>query len=83
MELIKQGIVPPEESKAPPSKYKTLRNGILVIGIAIGLGVGLIIGKTLNLGEDNMFWSVAPCILFSLGLAYLIFYMMVKNKDFE
>jgi hypothetical protein len=80
MELIKQGIVPPMEEKTP-NKYKTLRNGILSFGIALGLGIGLLIGWKLELNEDAMFWSVAPSILLFLGLAYVVFFMLVRKQN--
>lgn len=83
MELIKQGIAPPEDAKSIPNKYKTLRNGILILGVALGLVIGLLVGKNLNLNEDNMFWSVAPSILLFLGLSYILFYFVVKNKDLD
>lgn len=83
MELIKQGIVPPEsEQSSIPNRYRALRNGILCIGIAIGLLLGLLVSYTMNLNEEDAFWVVASGILLFLGLAYVVFYMMTnKVKD--
>lgn len=84
MELIKQGIIPPEQTKPTPNKYRSLRNGILCIGIALGLIIALIISYVMHLDEDHAFWVVASGILLFLGLGYVVFYLMVKNKkEFE
>ncbi len=84
MELIKQGIIPPEQTKPTPNKYRSLRNGILCIGIALGLIIALIISYVMHLDEDQAFWVVASGILLFLGLGYVVFYLMVKNKkEFE
>ncbi|MFC4674869.1 DUF6249 domain-containing protein [Dysgonomonas termitidis] len=80
MELIKQGIIPPDQRKPTPNKYRSLRNGILCIGIALGLIIALIISKTMNLSEDQAFWVVGSGVLLFLGLAYVTFYMLVKDK---
>lgn len=84
MELIKQGIIPPEQTKPTPNKYRSLRNGILCISIALGLIIALIISYVMHLDEDQAFWVVASGILLFLGLGYVVFYLMVKNKkEFE
>lgn len=82
MELIKQGIMPAEQSKPTPNKYRSLRNGILCIGIALGLITSLIICQAMELSEDVGFLVVASGILLFLGIAYVVFYMLV-NKDKE
>lgn len=82
MELIKQGIMPAEQSKPTPNKYRSLRNGILCIGIALGLIISLIICQAMELSEDAGFLVVASGILLFLGIAYVVFYMLV-NKDKE
>lgn len=81
MELIKQGIIPPEQqSKPTPNKYRSLRNGVLCIGIALGLIISLIISYQMKLSEDEAFWVVAPATLLFLGVAYIAFYLLVKDK---
>lgn len=82
MEMIKQGIIPSEENKGVPNKLKSLRNGIVLVGVAIGLITGLLVSESLNLNEDDSFWAVAPCVLFFLGLSYLIyFFLSGKMKE--
>lgn len=84
MELIKQGIVPPEQTKPTPNKYRSLRNGMLCIGIAVGLIIALLISYFMKLDEDEAFWVVASGILLFLGLGYVAFYLIVKDKqDFD
>ncbi|SBW01554.1 DUF6249 domain-containing protein [uncultured Dysgonomonas sp.] len=80
MELIKQGIIPPDQTKPTPNKYRSLRNGILCVGIALGLIIALIISRVMELGEDEAFWVVASGILLFLGIAYVTFYALVKDK---
>lgn len=80
MELIKQGIIPPDQTKPTPNKYRSLRNGILCVGIALGLIIALIISRVMELGENEAFWVVASGILLFLGLAYVTFYILVKDK---
>lgn len=83
MEMIKQGIAPSESTKSVPNKYRTLRSGMLVLGIALGLGGGLLVGRNLGMTQDNMFWAVAPGILLGLGIAYVAFFIIVKDKNFD
>lgn len=80
MELIRQGIVPPEETKPTPNKYRSLRNGILLVGIALGLIISLIVSYQMDFDEDSAFFVVAPTVLLFLGLGYLLFYLLVRNK---
>lgn len=82
MELIRQGIIPPDESKSKtiPNKFRSLRNGILLVGIAIGLIISLSISYYNGFEEDEAFFVVAPAVLLFLGLGYLLFYLLVRNK---
>lgn len=83
LELIKQGIVPATQAKPTPNKYRSLRNGFLCVGIAIGLILGLILKTVLSLSEDTGFFILAACILLFLGLAYILFYLVTKDKNFD
>lgn len=80
MELIKQGIVPPPQSKPTPNRYRSLRNGFLCVGIALGLIIGNIAETYLALQER---YTMAACVLLFLGLAYILFYFVTKDKDLE
>ncbi len=81
MALIEQGIIPPEGSQSTPNKYRSLRNGILMVGIAIGLIISLIISYRLDLDRERTFLVIAPSVLLFLGTGYLLFYFLVRNKE--
>lgn len=83
LELIKQGIVPATQAKPTPNKYRSLRNGFLCVGIAIGLILGIILKTVLSLSEDTGFFILAACILLFLGLAYILFYLVTKDKNYD
>lgn len=80
MGLISQGIIPPDRAKPTPNKYRSLRNGFLCIGIAIGLISGVILTRTVWPGMQSRFFIIAGCVLLFLGLAYVAFYMVIKDK---
>lgn len=83
LELIRQGIVPATQAKPTPNKYRSLRNGFLCVGIAIGLILGIILKTVFSLSEDTGFFILAACILLFLGLAYILFYLVTKDKNFD
>lgn len=87
MELIKQGIIPPqpERMKPAPNKYRSLRNGFLCIGIGLGIIAGLIIynNSSLDLGKGEYMFVMGASILFFLGIAYVAFFMVVKDKNLD
>jgi uncharacterized membrane protein HdeD (DUF308 family) len=83
MELARQGIIPPnkDEAKPAPNKYRALRNGFLCVGIALGIIISIIVCNTVAFAEQAWeFMVIASCILLFLGIAYLAFYMLVKDK---
>lgn len=80
MALINQGIIPPEQTKPTPNKYRSLRNGFLCIGIALGLIVGMIFSQLAFPDIQWRFFILSGSVLLFLGLAYVAFYMMVKDK---
>lgn len=85
MGLINQGIIPPmdEPRKKIPNRYNSLRNGVILISLGIGIIVGLICANNLALAEDNEFWIIASTIVFFLGLGYLSFFALSKNMPGE
>lgn len=83
IELIKQGIVPADKVKPTPNRYRSLRNGFLCIGIAIGLILGIVLQNVLSLPEDDGFFILGACVLLFLGLAYVLFYLVTKDKNFD
>ena len=93
LELARHGIVPPVQSKPSPNKYRSLRSGILCIGVAVGLILGMIIMSNYKSDEDYSnyivfvdyvkFLIVCSTTIFSLGLSYIIFYFIVKDKNLD
>lgn len=84
MELAKQGIIPPPEVKTAPNKYRSLRNGFLCVGIAIGLALGVFIAPNFALSLDFQYLVISSSVLLFLGLAYVVFFLVVKDKkEFE
>lgn len=83
LELAKHGIVPPTRSKPAPNKYRSLRNGILCIGIALGLIAGLLLttGKMYEYYVE--FLMITTSTIMGMGIAYIAFYLIVKDKDIE
>lgn len=80
MELIKQGIVPAEQPKLAPNKYRSLRNGFLCIGIALGLIIGYLITANTNSSDDAGVLIIGSSVLFFLGLAYVLFFFITRNS---
>ena len=93
IELARHGIVMPERVKPSPNKYRSLRNGILCIGVALGIILGLIIMPYYKSSEDYSNYIVfmdyvkslilCSTTIFSLGLSYLVFYFIVRNKNLD
>ena len=84
MELAKQGIIPPPEVKTAPNKYRSLRNEFLCVGNAIGLALGVFIAPNFALSLDFQYLVISSSVLLFLGLAYVVFYLVVKDKkEFE
>lgn len=82
MGLIQQGIIPPKISKRKqnPNRYTSLRNGIILVAIGIGVSVGIIGTETLVFAENEPFlFAIASTILF-LGIGYLVFFMITRNS---
>lgn len=83
LELARHGIVAPVRPKPSPNKYRSLRNGILCIGIALGIIIGTIIITNNSFQDYIEFLILSSSTIMCLGLAYLGFYLIVKNKNLE
>ena len=81
MALIEQGIIPPNEPKrkSTPNRYRSLRNGIILIALGIGIIVGFLGTNYLVIGEDNPFLFLAASIVLFLGIGFLIFFLITRN----
>ena len=83
LELARHGIIMPERVKPSPNKYRSLRNGILCIGIAIGIVAGLFLTTTKLYDYHIEFMIICSSTILCLGLSYIIFYLIVKDKNME
>ncbi len=81
MSLIAQGIIPEKDVKQrrTPNRLVSLRNGIVLIGIAVGILVGFSISEGMALIEEKAFWIYSSSILLFLGIGYLIYFFVTRN----
>ena len=83
LELARHGIVPPVRSKPSPNKYRSLRSGILCIGIATGLIAGILFTSCRMYVYYVEFLIICSSTILCLGLSYIVFFLIVKDKDME
>ena len=83
LELARHGIVPPVQTNPSPNKYRSLRNGILCIGIAIGLVAGIVLTSCKGYEYYVEFLIICSSTILCLGLSYIVFYLIVKDKNME
>jgi hypothetical protein len=86
MGLINQGIIPPETSKkkSDPNRMISLRNGIVLVSLGIGLIVGILAIENLELDEKGKSSVMASSILVFLGIGYLAYFFLsqkIERKD--
>lgn len=78
MEMIRQGIIL-EEPEKKVNRYVALRNGLLLVGIALGLFVGLLVSE----GRDPfsryfILWTMP--VLFA-GFAFLVYFFIAQKMQ--
>ena len=78
--LIEQGIIPPNESKrkSNPNRYRSLRNGVILIALGIGILVSFLLNNYIETNHSELL-TIAPIILF-LGIGYVAFFLMTKRN---
>lgn len=83
MGLIQQGIIPPNQTKrkSTPNRYRSLRNGVILIALGIGLIVGFAGTNYLIIGEDNPFLFLAASVVLFLGIGYLVFFLITRRSN--
>ncbi|ULB35062.1 MULTISPECIES: DUF6249 domain-containing protein [Proteiniphilum] len=81
MGLINQGIIPPDtpKKKAAPNRLVSLRNGIVLVALGIGIIVGFLCSEYLAIGEGNEFWVTGASVVFFLGIGYLIYFLVTQK----
>ena len=82
MGMIQQGIIPPNETKRQsiPNRYRSLLNGVILIALGIGFIVGFSGTNYLIIGEVNPDLFVVASVVLFLGIGYLVFFLITRNK---
>ena len=86
MAMIEKGIVL-EEPERKTNKFNALRNGLLMIGLALGAVAGIFFDSSLSAASND--WAGFSVVIFTVlggGIAYLIYFfivlkMMEKEKE--
>ena len=80
--MIQQGIIPPNETKRQsiPNRYRSLLNGVILIALGIGFIVGFSGTNYLIIGEVNPDLFVVASVVLFLGIGYLVFFLITRNK---
>lgn len=81
MGLINQGIIPPDspKKKANPNRFVSLRNGIVLIALGIGVIVGFLCSEYLTIAQDNEFWIIGASVVFFLGIGFLVYFLVTQK----
>ena len=79
MAMIERGIAPDENaSDRQPNRYGSLRDGLLMIGLAIGTIAGIFLARTMN--EDyEMFLIIVAMIVVCGGIAFTSYFFISKK----
>ena len=98
MALINQGLMPPDTptKRANPNRLVTLRNGVTLVFLAVGIVVGFLLpnltglsGGGFDIGdyrvqvETGGFFTVSASIAFFLGLGYLTYFFISRKIEKE
>jgi hypothetical protein len=81
MGLINQGIIPPDspKRKRTPNRLVSLRNGIVLIALGIGIIVGFLCSEHQAFGQGKTFWVTGASVVFFLGVGYLTYFLVVQK----
>jgi hypothetical protein len=81
MGLINQGIIPPDspKKKSNPNRFVSLRNGIILVCLGIGIIVGFLLSNLSDEFRISSFFSLSASIVFFLGIGYLIYFFVTRN----
>ena len=79
MAMIERGIAPDENaSDRQPNRYGSLRNGLLMIGLAIGTIAGIFLARTMK-EEYEMFLIIVAMIVVCGGIAFTSYFFISKK----
>lgn len=81
MGLINQGIIPPDtvKVKANPNRYVSLRNGIVLISLGIGMFVGYMVAMKYTTQDSQVFYIMLSSIVLFLGFGYLVYFLITRK----
>lgn len=85
MEMIKNGVILEEPAKPEkkPNRYPALRNGLFMIGLALGVIVAIWMGPVMNVGDWFDLTIPTMAILFG-GIAFVVYFFLARyiyNKE--
>ena len=79
MAMIERGIAPDENaSDRQPNRYGSLRNGLLMIGLAIGTIAGIFLARTMK-EEYEMFLIIVAMVVVCGGIAFTSYFFISKK----
>ena len=79
MAMIERGIAPDENMpELKPNRYSSLRNGLLMIGLAIGTIAGIFLARTMR-EEYEMFLIIVAMIVVCGGIAFTSYFFISKK----
>ncbi len=76
MEMLKNGVIL-EEPEKKPNRYPALRNGLFMIGLALGVVVGALMGPILII-EDWFDLTIPTMAVLFGGIAYVIYFFLAR-----
>lgn len=80
MEMIRQGIIL-EEPEKKANRFVALRNGLLLVGIAAGILVGLSISQSLFEDTFTGYFILFTMPILFAGIAFLAYFFIVKSMQ--
>lgn len=81
MAMIDKGIILEEAARPErkPSRYNTLRNGIFMVGLSIGVIVGLFANLSIN-SDNEWFYLLVPAITILFGgLSFILYFFLSRH----
>lgn len=84
MAMIEKGIVLEEAARPErkPNRYNTLRNGIFMIGLSLGVIVGMFVNLAIN-SDNEWFYLLVPAITILFGGFSFVFYFFLSRHLLE
>lgn len=84
MAMIEKGIILEEAARPErkPNRYSSLRNGIFMVGLSIGVIVGMFVNLGIN-SDNDWFCLLVPAITILFGGISFIIYFFMSRKLME